>query len=169
TERKVERLVLTRPAVEAGERLGFLPGDLQQKVDPYLRPLYDALHALLGPERTSALLEKGVIEVAPLAYMRGRTLADAFVILDEAQNTTTAQMRMVLTRLGANSRMVVTGDPTQLDLAPGVMSGLREAAQVLQGVEGVAICELTAGDVVRHPLVQRLVQAYAACDQRRQP
>ncbi|MEX0588485.1 MAG: PhoH family protein [Cyanobium sp.] len=169
TERKVERLVLTRPAVEAGERLGFLPGDLQQKVDPYLRPLYDALHALLGPERTGALLEKGVIEVAPLAYMRGRTLADAFVILDEAQNTTTAQMRMVLTRLGGNSRMVVTGDPTQLDLAPGVMSGLREAAEVLQGVEGVAICELTASDVVRHPLVQRLVQAYAACDRRRQP
>jgi phosphate starvation-inducible PhoH-like protein len=164
TERKVERLVLTRPAVEAGERLGFLPGDLQQKVDPYLRPLYDALHALLGAERTAALLEKGVIEVAPLAYMRGRTLADAFVILDEAQNTTTAQMRMVLTRLGEHSRMVVTGDPTQVDLPAGVMSGLREAAQVLQGVEGVAICELTAGDVVRHPLVQRLVQAYAGHD-----
>jgi phosphate starvation-inducible PhoH-like protein len=167
TERKVERLVLTRPAVEAGERLGFLPGDLQQKVDPYLRPLYDALHALLGAERTAALLEKGVIEVAPLAYMRGRTLADAFVILDEAQNTTAAQMRMVLTRLGENSRMVVTGDPTQVDLPAGVMSGLREAAQVLQGVEGVAICELTAADVVRHPLVQRLVQAYASHDANR--
>ncbi|MFQ6538263.1 MULTISPECIES: PhoH family protein [Aphanothece] len=166
-ERKVQRLVLTRPAVEAGERLGFLPGDLQQKVDPYLRPLYDALHALLGAERTSALLEKGVIEVAPLAYMRGRTLADAFVILDEAQNTTTAQMRMVLTRLGENSRMVVTGDPTQLDLPPGVMSGLSEAAQVLDGVEGVAICHLSAADVVRHPLVQRLVNAYAQRDARR--
>jgi phosphate starvation-inducible PhoH-like protein len=167
TERKVERLVLTRPAVEAGERLGFLPGDLQQKVDPYLRPLYDALHALLGAERTAALLEKGVIEVAPLAYMRGRTLADAFVILDEAQNTTAAQMRMVLTRMGEHSRMVVTGDPTQVDLPAGVMSGLREAAQVLHGVEGVAICELTAGDVVRHPLVQRLVQAYAGHDANR--
>jgi len=164
TDRKVDRLVLTRPAVEAGERLGFLPGDLQQKVDPYLRPLYDALHALLGAERTSALQEKGVIEVAPLAYMRGRTLADAFVILDEAQNTTTAQMRMVLTRLGQNSRMVVTGDPTQVDLPAGVMSGLQDAAQVLQGIEGVAICELTSGDVVRHPLVQRLVNAYADQD-----
>ena len=164
TERKVERLVLTRPAVEAGERLGFLPGDLQQKVDPYLRPLYDALHALLGAERTGALLEKGVIEVAPLAYMRGRTLADAFVILDEAQNTTTTQMRMVLTRLGEHSRMVVTGDPTQVDLPYGVKSGLQEAAQVLQGVEGVAICELTTADVVRHPLVQRLVEAYADRD-----
>ena len=164
TDRKVDRLVLTRPAVEAGERLGFLPDDLQQKVDPYLRPLYDALHALLGAERTSALQEKGVIEVAPLAYMRGRTLADAFVILDEAQNTTTAQMRMVLTRLGENSRMVVTGDPTQVDLPAGVMSGLQDAAQVLRGIEGVAICELTSGDVVRHPLVQRLVNAYADQD-----
>ncbi len=167
-ERKVERLILTRPAVEAGERLGFLPGDLQQKVDPYLRPLYDALHTLLGSERTAALLEKGVIEVAPLAYMRGRTLADAFVILDEAQNTTTAQMRMVLTRLGENSRMVVTGDPTQVDLPPGMVSGLTEAAQVLDGVEGVAICHLSAADVVRHPLVQRLVTAYAERDKRQQ-
>lgn len=159
-ERKVERLILTRPAVEAGERLGFLPGDLQQKVDPYLRPLYDALHTLLGTERTNALLEKNVIEVAPLAYMRGRTLADAFVILDEAQNTTATQMRMVLTRLGENSRMVVTGDPTQIDLPSGQLSGLIDAAQVLEGVEGVAICRLSAADVVRHPLVQRLVQAY---------
>jgi phosphate starvation-inducible PhoH-like protein len=166
-ERKVERLILTRPAVEAGERLGFLPGDLQQKVDPYLRPLYDALHNLLGAERTAGLLEKGVIEVAPLAYMRGRTLADAFVILDEAQNTTTAQMRMVLTRLGENSRMVVTGDPTQADLPPGIPSGLQEAAEVLEGLEGVAICRLTAADVVRHPLVQRLVNAYAERDRRR--
>lgn len=159
-ERVVERLVLTRPAVEAGERLGFLPGDLQQKVDPYLRPLYDALHTLLGNERTTQLIEKGVIEVAPLAYMRGRTLADAFVILDEAQNTTPAQMRMVLTRLGERSRMVVTGDTTQIDLPQGQISGLVDAAQVLEGVEGVAICRFTDADVVRHPLVQRLVQAY---------
>ncbi len=165
-ERRVERLVLTRPAVEAGERLGFLPGDLQQKVDPYLRPLYDALHTLLGRERTEALLEKGVIEVAPLAYMRGRTLADAFVILDEAQNTTGAQMRMVLTRLGENSRMVVTGDVTQIDLPSGQLSGLVEAEQVLAGVKGVAICRFSDADVVRHPLVQRLVQAYARRDAR---
>jgi len=163
-ERKVERLILTRPAVEAGERLGFLPGDLQQKVDPYLRPLYDALHTLLGQDKTAALIEKNVIEVAPLAYMRGRTLAEAFVILDEAQNTTAAQMRMVLTRLGEGSRMVVTGDPTQIDLPAGHLSGLIEAAQVLEGVEGVAICRLTAADVVRHPLVQRLVNAYASRD-----
>ena len=161
TERKVERLILTRPAVEAGERLGFLPGDLQQKVDPYLRPLYDALHSLLGAEKTTVLLEKGVIEVAPLAYMRGRTLSDAFVILDEAQNTTPAQMRMVLTRLGERSRMVVTGDITQVDLPASVQSGLVEASEVLEGVEGVAVCRLTAADVVRHPLVQRVVEAYA--------
>jgi phosphate starvation-inducible PhoH-like protein len=166
-ERRVERLVLTRPAVEAGERLGFLPGDLQQKVDPYLRPLYDALHTLLGKERTDVLLEKGVIEVAPLAYMRGRTLADAFVILDEAQNTTPAQMRMALTRLGERSRMVVTGDITQIDLPPGQLSGLVEAVQVLEGVEGVAICRFRDADVVRHPLVQRLVQAYARRDESR--
>ena len=167
SERKVERLVLTRPAVEAGERLGFLPGDLQQKVDPYLRPLYDALHSLLGPEKTTVLLEKGVIEVAPLAYMRGRTLADAFVILDEAQNTTPAQMRMVLTRLGERSRMVVTGDITQVDLPAGQLSGLVEASDVLDGVEGVAVCRLTSADVVRHPLVQRVVEAYALRDERK--
>jgi len=165
-EQRVERIVLTRPAVEAGERLGFLPGGLQQKVDPYLRPLYDALHNLLGPERTAALQEKGVIEVAPLAYMRGRTLADSFVILDEAQNTTPAQMRMTLTRLGENSRMVVTGDITQIDLPPGQPSGLIEAAEVLGGVEGVALCRFSDADVVRHPLVQRLVQAYARKDDR---
>lgn len=159
-ERRVERLVLTRPAVEAGERLGFLPGDLQQKVDPFLRPLYDALHTLIGRDRTEQLQEKGVIEVAPLAYMRGRTLADAFVILDEGQNTTSAQMRMALTRLGENSRMVVTGDITQIDLPPGQISGLVEAEQVLTGVEGVAICRFGEADVVRHPLVRRLVQAY---------
>lgn len=166
SERKVERLVLTRPAVEAGERLGFLPGDLQQKVDPYLRPLYDALHALLGAEKTTALLEKGVIEVAPLAYMRGRTLEEAFVILDEAQNTTPAQMRMVLTRLGERSRMVVTGDTTQVDLPPGQLSGLVDAAEVLADINGVAVCRLTSADVVRHPLVQRVVDAYARRDQR---
>ncbi|KZR67673.1 MULTISPECIES: PhoH family protein [Prochlorococcus] len=166
SERKVERLVLTRPAVEAGERLGFLPGDLQQKVDPYLRPLYDALHALLGAEKTTTLLEKGVIEVAPLAYMRGRTLDEAFVILDEAQNTTPAQMRMVLTRLGERSRMVVTGDTTQVDLPPGQLSGLVDAAEVLADINGVAVCRLTSADVVRHPLVQRVVDAYARRDQR---
>jgi len=161
TERKVQRLILTRPAVEAGERLGFLPGDLQQKVDPYLRPLYDALHSLLGQEKTSSLLEKGIIEVAPLAYMRGRTLDEAFVILDEAQNTTSSQMRMVLTRLGEHSRMVVTGDITQVDLPPGQLSGLVEASQLLQNIEGVAVCNLTSADVVRHALVQRVVDAYA--------
>jgi phosphate starvation-inducible PhoH-like protein len=165
-DRRVERIVLTRPAVEAGERLGFLPGDLQQKVDPYLRPIYDALHLLLGQERTTGLIEKGVIEIAPLAYMRGRTLADAFVIVDEAQNTSCAQMRMVLTRLGENSRMVVTGDITQIDLPPGQISGLVEAAEVLNGVEGVALCRFSDADVVRHPLVQRLVQAYERLDKR---
>ena len=162
--RKVERLILTRPAVEAGERLGFLPGDLQRKVDPYLRPLYDALHVLLGQERTGTLLEKGTIEVAPLAYMRGRTLADAFIILDEAQNTSPAQMRMVLTRLGENSRMVVTGDPSQADLPRHQRSGIDEAKAVLKGVEGVAMIELTGADVVRHPLVQRIVEAYGRFD-----
>ena len=166
SERKVERLVLTRPAVEAGERLGFLPGDLQQKVDPYLRPLYDALHALLGAEKTTTLLEKGVIEVAPLAYMRGRTLDEAFVILDEAQNTTPAQMRMVLTRLGERSRMVVTGDITQVDLPTGQLSGLVEAADVLADINGVAVCRLTSADVVRHHLVQKVVEAYARRDKR---
>ncbi len=163
--RKVERLILTRPAVEAGERLGFLPGDLQRKVDPYLRPLYDALHMLLGQERTGTLLEKGTIEVAPLAYMRGRTLSDAFIILDEAQNTSPAQMRMVLTRLGDNSRMVVTGDPSQADLPRHQRSGIDEAKAVLKGVKGVAMIELTGADVVRHPLVQRIVEAYGRFDQ----
>ncbi len=164
SQRKVERLVLTRPAVEAGERLGFLPGDLQQKVDPYLRPLYDALHLLLGLEKTNALLEKGIIEVAPLAYMRGRTLDEAFVILDEAQNTTSAQMRMVLTRLGERSRMVVTGDVTQVDLPKGQRSGLVEASEILSCVKGVAVCRLTSKDIVRHPLVQRVVDAYSRID-----
>ena len=159
-DRKIKRIVLTRPAVEAGERLGFLPGDLQQKVDPYLRPLYDALHTLFGLEKTTNLLEKGVIEVAPLAYMRGRTLEDAFVILDEAQNTTSAQMRMVLTRLGERSRMVVTGDITQVDLPKGQLSGLIEAVNVLEKIKGIAICRLTSADVVRHSLVQKIVDAY---------
>ena len=167
SERKVERLILTRPAAEAGERLGFLPGDLQQKVDPYLRPLYDALHSLMGIEKTTTLLEKGVIEVAPLAYMRGRTLDEAFVILDEAQNTTSAQMRMVLTRLGERSRMVITGDVTQIDLPSGQCSGLVEATQVLNNVEGIAICRLTSADVVRHPLVQKVVDAYAKFEKKR--
>ncbi|MEO1403518.1 MAG: PhoH family protein [Cyanobacteria bacterium J06635_1] len=155
-----ERLILTRPAVEAGERLGFLPGDLQQKVNPYLRPLYDALHELIDPEKIPSLMERGVIEVAPLAYMRGRTLNNAFVILDEAQNTTPAQMKMVLTRLGFKSRMVVTGDVTQTDLPSYQSSGLATAIKILKGVDGIAFCELTKADVVRHPLVQRIVGAY---------
>jgi phosphate starvation-inducible protein PhoH and related proteins len=155
-----ERLILTRPAVEAGERLGFLPGDLQQKVNPYLRPLYDALYEFIDPEKLPSLMEKGVIEVAPLAYMRGRTLNDAFVILDEAQNTTPAQMKMVLTRLGFNSRMVVTGDLTQTDLPSHQTSGLAMAEKILRHVEGIAFCHLTQADVVRHPLVQRIVMAY---------
>jgi phosphate starvation-inducible protein PhoH and related proteins len=155
-----ERLILTRPAVEAGEKLGFLPGDLQQKVNPYLRPLYDALYEMLDPEKIPSLMERGVIEVAPLAYMRGRTLNNAFVILDEAQNTTPAQMKMVLTRLGFRSRMVVTGDTTQTDLPAYQQSGLSMAQRILQNVEGIAFCHLTKADVVRHPLVQRIVAAY---------
>lgn len=155
-----EKLILTRPAVEAGERLGFLPGDLQEKVNPYLRPLYDALHELLDPERIPYLMERGVIEVAPLAYMRGRTLSNAFVILDEAQNTTPAQMKMVLTRLGFNSRMVVTGDVTQTDLPSYQESGLAKATKILAKVEGIEFCQLTKADVVRHALVQRIVAAY---------
>jgi phosphate starvation-inducible PhoH-like protein len=157
---EVDRLILTRPAVEAGEKLGFLPGDLQQKVNPYLRPLYDALYEFIEPERIPILMEKGVIEVAPLAYMRGRTLNNAFVILDEAQNTTPAQMKMVLTRLGQRSRMVVTGDVTQTDLPSQQPSGLVVAENVLQTIEGIAFCYLTAADVVRNPLVQRIVEAY---------
>ncbi|MFM7424367.1 MAG: PhoH family protein [Elainella sp.] len=159
-----ERLILTRPAVEAGEKLGFLPGDLQQKVDPYLRPLYDALFEMLDPEKLPGLMERGVIEVAPLAYMRGRTLNNAFVILDEAQNTTPAQMKMVLTRLGFRSRMVVTGDTTQTDLPSQQVSGLTVAQRILQQVEGIAFCQLTKADVVRHPLVQRIVAAYEDYD-----
>lgn len=157
---EVERLILTRPAVEAGERLGFLPGDLQQKIDPYLRPLYDALYELIDAEKIPNLMERGIIEVAPLAYMRGRTLSNAFIILDEAQNTTPAQMKMVLTRLGFRSRMVVTGDVTQTDLPSNQQSGLAMAQHILKNVEGIAFCNLTKADVVRHPLVQRIVEAY---------
>ncbi len=157
--RQVEKIILTRPAVEAGEKLGFLPGDLQEKVDPYLRPLYDALQELLGLETYAKLLERGSIEVAPLAYMRGRTLSGAFIILDEAQNTTKEQMKMFLTRMGEGSKMVVTGDITQIDL-DGKDSGLVHATKILEGVEGISVCRLTAKDVVRHPLVMRIIRAY---------
>lgn len=157
---QVERIVLTRPAVEAGERLGFLPGDLTQKVDPYLRPLYDALFDLMGFEKSQRLMERQSIEVAPLAYMRGRTLNNAFVILDEAQNTTPEQMKMFLTRIGFGSRAVITGDVTQVDLPKGVRSGLKHASDILEGVRGIAITYFTARDVVRHPLVARIVEAY---------
>ena len=157
--KQVEKIILTRPAVEAGEKLGFLPGDLQEKVDPYLRPLYDALQEMLGLETYGKLMERGVIEVAPLAYMRGRTLSNAFIILDEAQNTTREQMKMFLTRMGEGSKVVVTGDVTQIDL-DGKQSGLLHATRILQGVDGVGICELTAKDVVRHPMVMRIIRAY---------
>ncbi|MCB1504120.1 MAG: PhoH family protein [Hyphomicrobiaceae bacterium] len=156
----VERIILSRPAVEAGERLGFLPGDMREKVDPYLRPLYDALYDVLPPEKVERDIETGVIEIAPLAFMRGRTLANAFVILDEAQNTTSMQMKMFLTRLGENAKMVVTGDPSQIDLPPGMASGLVEAERLLQGVEGIESVRFTAGDVVRRDLVARIVEAY---------
>jgi phosphate starvation-inducible protein PhoH and related proteins len=155
-----ERLILTRPAVEAGEKLGFLPGDLQQKIDPYLRPLYDALHEFVDPDKLAGLMERQVIEVAPIAYMRGRTLNNAFVIVDEAQNTTPAQMKMLLTRIGSNSKMVVTGDLSQTDLPSYQTSGLFAAEKVLQHVEGIAFCRLERADVVRHPLVQKIVEAY---------
>jgi len=157
---EVRRIVLVRPAVEAGERLGFLPGDMSQKIDPYLRPMYDALYEMLGFERVGKLVERHVIEIAPLAFMRGRTLNEAFVILDEAQNSTVEQMKMFLTRIGFGSRAVVTGDVTQTDLPSGKISGLRQAAEVLKDVEGVAFTLFTAKDVVRHPLVQRIVEAY---------
>lgn len=157
---EVGRIILTRPAIEAGEKLGFLPGDLQSKVDPYLRPLYDALYQIMGPESFTKNMEKGLIEVAPLAYMRGRTLDNAFIILDEAQNTTPAQMKMFLTRIGFGSKVIVTGDASQKDLPYGQKSGLEVALQVLKNVEGISICELTNKDVVRHPLVQQIVQAY---------
>jgi phosphate starvation-inducible PhoH-like protein len=161
---RVQRLVLVRPAVEAGEKLGFLPGDLSQKVDPYLRPLYDALYEMLGVEKVVKLLERSVIEIAPLAYMRGRTLNDAFVILDEAQNTSIEQMKMFLTRIGFGSNAVITGDLTQIDLPKSQKSGLRDAVDVLRGVEGISFTFFEAGDVVRHPLVAKIVRAYDARD-----
>ncbi|MGA9230741.1 MAG: PhoH family protein, partial [Exiguobacterium oxidotolerans] len=160
-EGHVKRLVLTRPAVEAGESLGFLPGDLKEKVDPYLRPLYDALHDVLGVEHTARLLERGVIEIAPLAYMRGRTLEHAFVILDEAQNTTKEQMKMFLTRLGFHSKMIVTGDLTQVDLPRGKTSGLQEALNLLGDVRGIHFEHFSSADVVRHPLVRKIIDAYS--------
>lgn len=159
-ERTVNRIILTRPAVEAGERLGFLPGDLQNKVDPYLRPLYDALYDMLGPETFQKYQERGSIEVAPLAYMRGRTLDDSFIILDEAQNTTREQMKMFLTRLGFGSKIVITGDITQIDLPDDKISGLKDAVRVLEGVKDIGICKLSSADVVRHALVQQIINAY---------
>ena len=166
-EKEVSRIILTRPAVEAGERLGFLPGDLQSKVDPYLRPLYDALFDMLGAETYQKYLEKGNIEVAPLAYMRGRTLDDSFIILDEAQNTSREQMKMFLTRMGFGSKVGITGDVTQIDLPEGKPSGLKEAMKVLDGVEGVGICRLTQNDVVRHIMVQRIIEAYAKFEEKK--
>ena len=166
--KQAEKIILTRPAVEAGEKLGFLPGDLQEKVDPYLRPLYDALQELLGVETYVKLMERGSIEVAPLAYMRGRTLSNAFIILDEAQNTTKEQMKMFLTRMGEGSKMVVTGDVTQMDLPDGKESGLVHATKILDAVEGVSVCKLTAKDVVRHPLVMRIIRAYESDEEIKQ-
>jgi phosphate starvation-inducible PhoH-like protein len=157
---EVSRIILTRPAIEAGEKLGFLPGDLQSKVDPYLRPLYDALYQIMGAENFAKNMEKGLIEVAPLAYMRGRTLDNAYIILDEAQNTTPAQMKMFLTRIGFGSKVIITGDSSQKDLPAGSKSGLDIAARVLNKIEGIAFCNLTSKDVVRHPLVQKIVKAY---------
>ena len=167
--KEVNRIILTRPAVEAGERLGFLPGDLQSKVDPYLRPLYDALFEMLGPETYQKYLERGNIEVAPLAYMRGRTLDDSFIILDEAQNTSREQMKMFLTRLGFGSRIVITGDITQIDLPGDKVSGLQEAMRVLKGVDDIAILRLTESDVVRHALVQKIIKAYEVDEEKRNP
>lgn len=165
-ERTVNRIILTRPAVEAGERLGFLPGDLQNKVDPYLRPLYDALYDMLGPETFQKYQERGSIEVAPLAYMRGRTLDDSFIILDEAQNTTKEQMKMFLTRLGFGSKIVITGDVTQIDLPEDKVSGLKDAIRVLDNVKDIAVCKLTSADVVRHALVQQIINAYEKAEKR---
>lgn len=163
----VKRIVLTRPAVEAGENLGFLPGDLKEKVDPYLTPLYDALHVMLGNEKTEVLIEKGTIEIAPLAYMRGRTLDDAYVILDEAQNTTASQMKMFLTRLGFHSHMVITGDITQIDLDRHNTSGLVQAAEILQGIPDIEIVRMSSDDVVRHPLVQRIIERYEKAEEKK--
>ena len=168
-ERTVNRIILTRPAVEAGERLGFLPGDLQNKVDPYLRPLYDALYDMLGPETFQKYQERGSIEVAPLAYMRGRTLDDSFIILDEAQNTTKEQMKMFLTRLGFGSKIVITGDVTQIDLPGDKTSGLKDAIRVLENVKDIAICRLTSADVVRHALVQQIINAYERAEKKPEP
>ena len=159
-DKEVRRVILSRPAIEAGERLGFLPGTLEEKISPYLRPLYDALHDMFPADKVLRMIEQSVIEIAPLAYMRGRTLNDAFVILDEAQNTTREQMKMFLTRIGANSRAVVTGDPSQVDLPGGQRSGLAHALRVLSGVDGVAVCQFTKADVMRHPLVQAIIEAY---------
>lgn len=167
-ERSINRIILTRPAVEAGERLGFLPGDLQNKVDPYLRPLYDALYDMLGPETFQKYQERGAIEVAPLAYMRGRTLDDSFIILDEAQNTTREQMKMFLTRLGFGSKIVITGDATQIDLPADKTSGLKDAVRVLEGVKDIAVCRLTSADVVRHALVQEIINAYEKADRKQE-
>ena len=167
-ERQVNRIILTRPAVEAGERLGFLPGDLQNKVDPYLRPLYDALYDMLGPETFQKYQERGSIEVAPLAYMRGRTLDDSFIILDEAQNTTREQMKMFLTRLGFGSKIVITGDVTQIDLPDDKVSGLKDAVRVLDSVKDIAICRLSSLDVVRHALVQQIINAYEKADKKQE-
>ncbi len=164
--KQVEKIILTRPAVEAGESLGFLPGDLQSKVDPYLRPLYDALQEMFGLESYQKLIEKGVIEIAPLAYMRGRTLNNAFIILDEAQNTTKEQMKMFLTRMGEGSRMVITGDVTQIDLPKGKKSGLMHATAILKNIEGIGIIKLTAKDVVRHSLVMKIIKAYSKAEER---
>ena len=164
TKRQVKRILLTRPAVEAGEKLGYLPGTLYEKVNPYLRPLYDALHDMMDFDKASSLIERGVIEVAPLAFMRGRTLNDAFVILDEAQNTTSDQMRMFLTRLGFDSKAVITGDVTQVDLPPGTVSGLVEVQELLKDIPGIRFCYFTRDDVVRHPLVQEIIDAYEARD-----
>lgn len=165
---EVSRIILTRPAIEAGEKLGFLPGDLQSKVDPYLRPLYDALYQIMGAESFAKNMEKGLIEVAPLAYMRGRTLDNAYIILDEAQNTTPAQMKMFLTRIGFGSKVVITGDATQKDLAPGTKSGLDVAVKVLSKIDDIGFCNLTNKDVVRHPLVQKIVKAYDVYEQKEQ-
>ena len=167
-EKTINRIILTRPAVEAGEKLGFLPGDLQNKVDPYLRPLYDALFDMLGPEAYQRYLERGNIEVAPLAYMRGRTLDDAFIILDGAQNTTPEQMKMFLTRIGFGSKAVITGDITQVDLPDGKKSGLKDAVNIINGIEGIGICTLDHKDVVRHELVSRIIKAYEEHDQKRE-
>lgn len=164
---EVNKIILTRPAIEAGEKLGFLPGDLQSKVDPYLRPLYDALYQIMGADGFQKNMEKGLIEVAPLAYMRGRTLDDAFIILDEAQNTTPAQMKMFLTRIGFGSKVVITGDSTQKDLPKDVTSGLDVAIKILNKIDGISVCKLSSKDVVRHPLVQKIVQAYEAYDEKK--